>query len=315
MAGRNDGSASRRALAARFQQRRSGPRTSVVPVRSGAAAPLSWAQRRIWFIDQMGRNDADYRGWSDGSLNVHLVKFLEGPLDVEALRRALGLVVQRHEPLRAVLVEDREEPHQMASEEAPELQFRDLFAEQGSEPGESEIEALLSAEVARGFAPGEVLWRAHVLRCGLRQHIFVFTAHHLVLDGWSVGVLARELRESYAAERAGRPADLAPLRFGYFDYAAWQRGASDTETTSARAGDERFWTTTLATLPPPISLPGGRPRGVRPTRRGATVRFEVDAAAPRPPRGHSGHWAARVRNPAADRRRRCAAPPHPRTVE
>ncbi|WP_189950908.1 non-ribosomal peptide synthetase, partial [Streptomyces alanosinicus] len=271
--GGSDGlSTARRELMERIRTRTATAATVTVPPRPGIDAELSWSQRRIWFADET----------TDGAaaLNLHLAKRLTGALDVVALRRAWRAVVERHEALRTVLILDSSgEPRQRLAEHVPDLVLDDLAGRYGRTPTEAEIDVCLADEVSVGFGVGEVPWRCRLVRVGVDEHVLLLTVHHVVFDGWSAGVLARELREFYSAFVAGREPVLSELSFGYLDYAVWQREGGVPGRGVVREEDSRFWRDCFDVVPAAVELPLDRPRGgVRGVRGGVvplTVGSEV----------------------------------------
>ena len=210
----------------------------------GAPVPLAPAQERLWFLERL------HPGTS-----VHAVPLafrLRGPLDVAALERSLAEIVRRHEALRTTFAEVRGEPVQIVRPDAGfELpveginkRMREAFAGDLDEY----VRLRVTEEVRRRFdlAAGPLV-RARLFRLAPRDHVLVLTAHHLVIDGWSIGVLLGELGALYAAFAGGAPAPLAEPPIGYGDYALWQherlgRGEFD--------GAVAYWRRRLAGLEP-----------------------------------------------------------------
>jgi amino acid adenylation domain-containing protein len=235
-------------------------RPGAIPRRADAGpAPLSFAQERLWLLDQLEAGGAGY--------NVPLALRLEGPLDVDALRRALADLVRRHESLRTVFPRVDGEPAQVVSApgELP-LPVDDLRG-----AGDDEVRRRVREETARPFdlAAGP-LFRARLLRVGDEDHVLVACMHHVVTDGWSMGVFFRELSALYGAFREGRPSPLPEPEVQYADYAVWQRrqlGGSAPEAQLA------YWKDALAGAPPVLELPTDHPRP--PVRGGEGGRVRV----------------------------------------
>ncbi|MFL5383052.1 MAG: amino acid adenylation domain-containing protein [Longimicrobiaceae bacterium] len=239
---------------------------AVVPVARGGDLPASLQQERLWFIEQMDPGTAGY--------TIALALALEGALDAAALRRALGEVVRRHEPLRTVFAEVEGHPVQRVLPfEGFALEVEDLSAG-GPEAAEAEAEKRIAEEVGRGFdlARGP-LFRARLLRLAGERHALVLVLHHIVSDGWSMGVLMRELSALYAAFRRGLPSPLAALPVQYADYAVWQRSAA-----SALEGQMAWWLDHLADAPHVLDLPTDRRRPPTRSVRGGHVGLTIDAA-------------------------------------
>jgi amino acid adenylation domain-containing protein len=239
----------------------------VVPVPRDRALPLSFAQERLWFLDRLQPGSAFY--------TIPAALRLEGELDVAALERALGQVVRRHEVLRTAFPEADGAPVQAVSPFAGfTLPVDDLSA---LDAGERDAEAARRAsdEAARPFdlAAGP-LFRARLLRLGDDAHVLLLSMHHTVSDGWSMGVLFRELSALYEAERGGEPA-LPALPVQYADYAVWQRGVLQGELLDRELA---WWRERLTGAPALLELPTDHPRQAVQTYRGAYERVELPAA-------------------------------------
>ncbi|HEX5868951.1 MAG TPA: condensation domain-containing protein, partial [Longimicrobium sp.] len=242
---------------------RAGLGVRIPPIRrtEGDTAPLSFAQERMWFIDRLDPGSAAY--------NMSPALRLHGSVDVNAMRRALAEIVRRHEPLRTAFPEFDGAPVQRI---LPVDDF-DLPVEALSS------DADLSRRVGEWAAmPFDLLngpvFRARLLRLADDDHVLLLGMHHIVSDGWSTGILFRELFVLYDASAAGRPNPLAPLPVRYADYAAWQR--------EWLAGDEldrqvAYWRAHLAGAPALLELPTDRPRPAVQSYRGAAQRFEISA--------------------------------------
>jgi amino acid adenylation domain-containing protein len=202
----------------------------LAPRAEGAEVPLSFAQEREWFR---------YRMFPGVAHNIAGALRLEGTLSIDALRKTLDEIVRRHETLRASFRETDGTPSQTIREAMP-------LPIDVVETSEAEWHRLYIAEMARPFDLGrDLLLRATLLRLGEEQHILLLTLHHIAADGWSIGVVMRELAESYAAHVSGRPAALPPLAIQYGDFATWQR---------RRTYDGSYWRTQLENLPPVLEL-------------------------------------------------------------
>ncbi|MBV9108432.1 MAG: amino acid adenylation domain-containing protein, partial [Gemmatimonadetes bacterium] len=233
----------------------------VVPVERTEALPLSFAQERLWFIDRLEPDSAVY--------NIPAAWRLEGALDEAVLERALGEVVRRHEALRTTFGEADGTPVQVI---APFGAFA-LPVEDLSSLGEADREAAVrrraGEEARRPFdlAAGP-LFRAALLRLGSEGHVLLFSMHHIVSDGWSMGVLFRELSALYAAYLEGRESPLPELPVQYADYAVWQREQLAGEVLDRQLA---YWKEQLSGAPELLELPTDRPRPPVRTYRGATV--------------------------------------------
>lgn len=177
--------------------------------------PVSYAQQRFWMLDQID---------GAGAYTMPIALRLLGALDVDALRRALQLIVDRHEALRTVFGMDGDEPVQVV---LPHLDVTLPVADVSALP-DDDREALVRARASEnanaafdlGTGP---LFRCEILRLASEEHVLFVTFHHVVADGWSIGVFFDELRTAYAALRDGGTPTLRPLPLQYADYAVWQR--------------------------------------------------------------------------------------------
>jgi amino acid adenylation domain-containing protein len=179
--------------------------------------PASFAQRRLWFLDRLGSGSA-YTIAHAGSFR------LRGPLDVDALRRALAALVDRHESLRTTFREVEGEPMQVvAARGSVDLEVVHLTGTPEAEH-EAKVERLARDAVERPFdlAAGP-LFRARLVRLAERRHVLLLSLHHVISDGWSMGVLFRDLAALYAASLTGEPAALEPLDIQLADVAVWER--------------------------------------------------------------------------------------------
>jgi amino acid adenylation domain-containing protein len=238
------------------------PSTSAGGVHAGAAPPegesgavvvfpLSFPQQRLWLLDQVEPGSPAY--------NLPTPLRIPGPLDAAALERALAEIVSRHESLRTRFAVVDGEPAQLV---APPGRFVLPLADLASLPRparEAEARRLAEEEWRTPFDLGRgPLFRARLLRLAPEQHLLLLTLHHIVSDGWSGGVLLRELFALYRAFAAGESSPLPELPIQYGDYAVWQR-----EELAGEALDEQvaFWRAELEGAPPATELPLDHPRG------------------------------------------------------
>ncbi|MFP2902796.1 condensation domain-containing protein, partial [Corallococcus sp. 4LFB] len=226
------------------------PPSALEPIARDEAPPLSFAQQRLWFIDQLEPGSALY--------NVPVAVRLQGTLQRGALVRALNEVVRRHEALRTTF-----EPHEGQAVQRihphARLPLADVDLEGFTrEQREEEVRRRLGLELAEPFDLNRgPLIRASLLRLESTEHVLLITMHHIVSDGWSLGVLIREVGALYAAFAEGRPSPLPELPLQYAGYAAWQRGWLQGETLQKEVD---FWRGKLAGAPPVLELPTDRPR-------------------------------------------------------
>ena len=241
---------------------------AIAPVDRSAALPLSFAQQRLWFLEQLGGPGAAY--------HIPMRLRLRGELDRGALERALDRIVARHEALRTTFPTVDGEPVQRIApveESGFRLVEHDLRA---SPDAEDELRRLVADEAGAPFdlARGPLI-RGRLVRMAADDHVLLLTMHHIVSDGWSAGVLFRELGALYAAFARGEPDPLPPLPVQYADYAAWHRRWVDGAVLEAQA---EYWTRTLAGAPELLELPADRPRPPRQDFAGASVNVELDEA-------------------------------------
>lgn len=229
--------------------------------------PVSWAQQRLWFIDQLEGGGAAY--------NVPMMLRLHGQLDVRALQDALDILLQRHEILRTTFVAVEGEPRQeITPESSLALQFFD-FGGYSAIENAAQVRRHSAAEAHERFdlRCGPLI-RARLLRLSTDEHILLVTMHHITSDGWSIGVLIRELAELYSARREGRAHRLQPLPIHYADYALWQRAGLQGEVFDRQVS---YWHKRLEGATPEIELPTDRPRPAAQAYHGDNIRLELDA--------------------------------------
>ncbi|MCL7424758.1 amino acid adenylation domain-containing protein [Streptomyces sp. YS415] len=228
--------------------------------------PLSFAQRRLWYLHQVEGPGATY--------NIPLVQRLSGRLDRTALEQALGDVVSRHESLRTVYGDVDGEPfqrilHADADAVRTALPVTDVDDEEA-------LHARLLDAVRYPFDVAvEPPLRAELFALGPAEHVLVIAIHHIAADGWSLTPLARDLATAYTARSQGRTPDWAPLPVRYTDYALWQRRLLS-EPDGVLASQLDHWRETLAGLPEELTLPYDRPRPAVASHSGARVRLTID---------------------------------------
>ncbi len=252
-------------LAQRLDQARNA-RPALRPLTRPSEIPLSYAQRRLWFLHCLEGPSPTY--------NIPLVAAMSGPLNREALRRALEDVAERHEILRTLFPEQLGVPRQQILDAAaarPELIVTNVGAE--ALPGELAEAVRYSFDLA-----SEPAFRAQLFTLGPDEHVLLLLLHHIAGDGWSLAPLARDLAAAYAARCRGEAAAWTPLPIQYADYALWQHqllgNQSDPESLYAR--QLAFWREALANLPDQLELPTDYPRPAEASYRGDCVDFGID---------------------------------------
>ncbi|WP_254807097.1 non-ribosomal peptide synthetase [Streptomyces rapamycinicus] len=243
-------------------------RAALTPRPRPEVLPLSYAQQRMWFLNRL-------EGVGEGAgYNLPLALRISGDLDIAALEAALGDVADRHESLRTIFPETDGEPRQQV-----------LEGDAGRPPlivvetTPDELGATVAAHSGRGFElSADLPWRIRLLATGPMEYVLLLVAHHIAVDGWSMGVLARDIGVAYAARRAGGAPGWEPLPVQYADYALWQREVlGDIEDPgSVISGQLDYWRAALADAPQELTLPTDRPRPPASSFRGGTVPLHVD---------------------------------------
>jgi len=255
------------ALAAHIDQLRSG--STATPLKRISAErrdeeewPLSYAQRRLWYLEQLDPGNGVY--------NVPAAVRLSGRLDVEALERTLTEIVRRHESLRTTFQQVGVEPVQRIHAPSPvSIPVTDL-THLAEADAEREVARLAREEASLGFALEQSPpWRVRLLKQSAEQHVLLIVMHHIISDGWSTGVLSREVAALYG--EAGT--QLPEIDIQYRDYAVWQR--------EWLRGDElerqlSYWRTSMDGAPEATEFPMDHARPSTPTHRGAVQRFAID---------------------------------------
>ncbi|MFI9508191.1 amino acid adenylation domain-containing protein [Nocardia sp. NPDC052566] len=241
-------------------------RDRLVPMARPAQVPLSFAQRRVWFVHEL----------SDGAplYNIPFALRLRGALDIGAMRAALADVVARHESLRTIYPQ------------VDGLAYQHILS-----PGAAAVDiplvALDPADLTAALAEraghrfdlsADLPLRAWLIRLREDEHVLVLVIHHIAADGWSMVPLARDMATAYAARAAGTPPGWDPLPVQYADYTLWQWEllGADNSPTPLLEDQVSYWRTELAALPP-LRLPIDRPRPARPSGLGGQVELVLDA--------------------------------------
>jgi amino acid adenylation domain-containing protein len=248
---------------------------SIQPAPRTQPLPLSFSQQRLWFLEQLG---------SGATYTLPAAFKLEGSLNVPALEQSLSEIVRRHESLRTTFAQDGGQTQQVIHAPTPvALPVIDLRPLPAAEQATA-VQRLTRQETLRPFdLTSDLMLRATLLRLGSptvttnhesHSHVLLLTLHHIAADGWSMGVLVRELVALYEAFAHGKAASLAPLSIQYADFAVWQRNWLQGETLEKQL---TYWKTQLAGAPELLHLPTDFPRPPVQTFRASKVDFQIDA--------------------------------------
>ena len=227
--------------------------------------PLSMAQERLWFLEQLGLVGSAY--------TLSRAMRIRGPLQVEALQLSFSDLVRRHESLRTRFEAQDGQARQVVAEAAAfELELRDI-TELDALLREKELLQITNKPAHRSFdiRTGPLL-RAEVVKIAPEDHLVIVSMHHIISDGWSLGVLQKELGLLYQARIEGRPMPLDPLPVQYADYALWQRGWLQGDLLQKQLG---YWKDKLAGAPPLLDIPTDRIRPAVQDFRGASAELSL----------------------------------------
>ncbi|MFC9297294.1 amino acid adenylation domain-containing protein [Streptomyces sp. NPDC057011] len=233
--------------------------------------PLSFAQRRLWFLQQLEGANSLY--------NIPTALRLTGTPDLPALRAALGDLVARHDSLRTLIADGPDGAHQVvlaAGSATPQL----TVVPAGAAADPAALEAALAEAVRTPFdLAADLPLRVWLFEQGPEQYVLLLLLHHIAGDGWSQPLLVRDLVTAYAARAAGETPQWAPLPVQYTDFTLWQREVlgSEDDPDSVVSRQLDHWRSALAGLPEELALPADRPRPATASHRGDTVTFSVPA--------------------------------------
>ncbi|HIK04822.1 MAG TPA: amino acid adenylation domain-containing protein [Trichormus sp. M33_DOE_039] len=240
--------------------------TAIAPVpRTGEPLPMSWAQQRLWFLYQLEGANSTY--------NMPNALQINGELHVEALKQTLSAIVQRHEILRTSFDLIDGSPVQVINPDArlswEVIDLRELTTDQQ----QAAVEKFSNEEAQKPFNLNQApLVRATLLQLDAHSHVLLFNLHHIVADGWSMGVIIQELSTIYPALAAGQSFPLKDLTIQYADFAVWQRQWLTGEVLETKLN---YWQQQLKDAPPVLELPTDKPRPVVQTFRGDRITFQL----------------------------------------
>ena len=240
----------------------------ITPISRDGLLPLSFAQQRIWFLEELEPDNPFY--------NVALAKHISGTVDIDRLRESLLYLIRRHEVLRATCTATNDGPRLSISEASAIDPDGDWFVVEQL-PGNTsaeELEHIVNAEVSPALPLNSVpLLRCRLFQCSEQDAVLSFTTHHFVVDGWSCGVLMRELSQIYAALSAGNQPELVNLPVQYPDFAAWQNAWLEGPELATQLD---YWKAQLADLST-LDLPTDKTRPSVQTYRGDIHHFSLPA--------------------------------------
>jgi amino acid adenylation domain-containing protein len=259
-----------RALLASFRAEAPDARSmSAAPVETAPPGefPVSFAQRQLWFLDHLDTGNIAY--------NIGASHLLRGPIDVDAMRRAIDAVVRRQGVLRTAFREQNGEVTQVVLPFEPRRFEVTDISHVPPDERLREFERLRKEEAQRPFdlAKGS-LFRASLVKVSTDQHVLLFSLHHIVCDGWSLGIFLQELRIHYEAYRQGRESLIAPLPMQYGQYA---QGEQQRLVGPNLERMLNYWRERLRGAPAVLELPTDRPRPPRQTLNGGNLRFALPA--------------------------------------
>ncbi|GGG86317.1 hypothetical protein GCM10011585_32780 [Edaphobacter dinghuensis] len=238
----------------------------ITPLRLEEHLPLSYAQQRLWFLSQFEGVSAAY--------HVPAGLRLRGDLDCMSLRRSLNTIFARHEALRSTFVAVDGHPEVFLLSNKASVPFIQIDLRTATNM-KRRLEALCREQIDTPFdlSRGPMV-RACLVRLGDREHVLILVQHHIVSDGWSLGIFCRELSTLYTAYLNGKPDPLSPLEIQYPDYAAWQRKWLAGKRLEKQV---TYWKKTLSDAPPLLELPTDRPRPPQQSFAGAQLTVRIDA--------------------------------------
>ncbi|NRR06251.1 hypothetical protein HP570_29105, partial [Brevibacillus sp. RS1.1] len=240
---------------------------SIEPVSREGHLPLSFAQQRLWFLDRLMPDSALY--------NIPSAMRLHGDLNIEAWNKSLQLLIQRHESLRTTFdhVDGQAVQiiHPYQEQSLRVIDLRELPADEC----EAETQRLAGVEAATPFNLSEgPLFRTTLIRVSEQEAVFLFNMHHIIFDGWSIGIFIKEMRALYEAFVYGKEPVLADLTLQYADYAVWQRKWMEEDVLTRQLA---YWKEKLVDAEPLLVLPTDRPRPSVQSHAGAMYTFTLSA--------------------------------------
>ncbi|MCJ8274470.1 MAG: amino acid adenylation domain-containing protein, partial [Psychrosphaera sp.] len=227
---------------------------------------LSFAQQRLWFIDELEGGSAQY--------NMPFAFTLDGELNLSAFKQALNTIIERHEVLRTQLLPTQGEARQVL-QQSFELPLISIDLTDLNEPQQTlRVSELVEADMRQAFDLGsDILLRVQLLTLSMSSNVVLFNMHHIAGDGWSTGIIIKEFTTLYSAYAQNDANPLAPLNIQYADYAHWQRQWLKGDVLTSQLD---YWTAQLAGIPTVHSLPLDKRRPAKQSFNGKAVQLEVD---------------------------------------
>ena len=241
-------------------------RLPIVAASEPGPHPLSWAQQRLWFLHCLDPQS--------GAYNMPAALRLRGTLDIPALQRSFDQLIERHAILRSTFDEVGGQPRQTVHAALPMPLTRADLSSIPAEQRAMRLQQLIDSESNRPFDLSQAPLRGLLAQLDVDEHVLILNAQHIVADGWSLGILVKELTALYSAALQGRDSDLPALPIQYHDYAVWQQtGHSD----SALAPELAYWREQLGEVHPTLELPTDHPRPRHPSGRASRQQLRIDA--------------------------------------
>jgi amino acid adenylation domain-containing protein len=238
------------------------------PVSRDSHLPLSYGQQRLWFLHQLQEGTTGY--------NISSAVRLDGSLNRAVLEQAIQEIVRRHEILRTSFPLVEGQPIQYIVPSLPFLLPATDLRQLPEAERENELQRFIREEAQHLFVLDRgPLWRAALFQCGDKDHVLVFTSHHIIFDGWSFGVLQKEMAPLYEHFSSGKPSPLSELPIQYADFAVWQRQWLQGEVLEEQMA---YWKRQLADAPAVLELPTDRPRPAVQTYAGNTLTSNLPKA-------------------------------------
>jgi len=227
--------------------------------------PLSYAQRRLWFLDQFEPESPYY--------NIPMALRIKGNFSIDVFKKTIQSIINRHEALRTTFIARNGEPLQAVK---PLLTIPVEVQDISSIPADTRENKIIELATADAQKPFNLekgpLIRVSILKTAQSEHIVLLNMHHIISDGWSIGVLVAEITQLYSAITSGKESPLPKLKIQYPDYAIWQKKYLEGEVFEKQLS---FWKEYLGSTPPVLELPMDRSRPAVQTNAGSSLIFSI----------------------------------------